>query len=436
MALMPGSNPLFGLNTLGGALSLETKNGARDPGTSMQAIYGSHTRRRGRVRARRVTGGGALHWYVAGNLFDEQGWREDSPSSVGAVVRQAWLAADADRREPQRRFCRHTLNGNGLQESGFLDRDYASVYTKPDETDNRSTFLNLSRRHSPRGRADAFRHGVLPPHPHEHAQRRHQRGFARSGALSAGCRRARRPGRRRYTGVPVSGETAVEHAIPEPGGASATGCYLDEPGEKCNGLINRGEIVSTMAAPRPDRRSARRGAVISSPSAARTTTARRTSCSPRSSDISIPIAASRARGVRRRRHRRDRHGEPFDTRVDLDGQTRTFSVYATDTLRWREGWHLTLSGRFNRTVVENHRPHHARRRTGSLDRHTYVQPLQPRGGSDHRSAAARQRLRRLQRRQPRGDVDRAWLRRSRIAVQAAQRDGRRSAARSGHDADD
>ena len=44
LALMPGSNPLFGLNTLGGALSLETKNGVRDPGTSIQAIYGSHTR--------------------------------------------------------------------------------------------------------------------------------------------------------------------------------------------------------------------------------------------------------------------------------------------------------------------------------------------------------------------------------------------------------
>ena len=46
-------------------------------------------------------------------------------------------------------------------------------------------------------------------------------------------------------------------------------------------------------------------------------------------------------------------GEPFDSRVDLDGQTRTVSLYATDTLRVHDGWHLTVSGRFNRTVVEN-----------------------------------------------------------------------------------
>ena len=34
VALMPGSNPLFGLNTLGGAVSIETKDGHSAPGTS------------------------------------------------------------------------------------------------------------------------------------------------------------------------------------------------------------------------------------------------------------------------------------------------------------------------------------------------------------------------------------------------------------------
>ena len=35
--LMPGSNPLFGLNTLGGALSIQTKDGRSHPGTMVQA---------------------------------------------------------------------------------------------------------------------------------------------------------------------------------------------------------------------------------------------------------------------------------------------------------------------------------------------------------------------------------------------------------------
>jgi outer membrane cobalamin receptor len=45
ITLIPGSNPLFGLNTLGGALSIQTKDGRSSPGTSLQATYGSHLRR-------------------------------------------------------------------------------------------------------------------------------------------------------------------------------------------------------------------------------------------------------------------------------------------------------------------------------------------------------------------------------------------------------
>ena len=55
MALMPGSNPLFGLNTLGGALSVETKNGVRDPGTlGASDLRQSYAASR-RIRARRFT---------------------------------------------------------------------------------------------------------------------------------------------------------------------------------------------------------------------------------------------------------------------------------------------------------------------------------------------------------------------------------------------
>ena len=54
MTLMPGSNPLFGLNTLGGALSIQTKDGTSNPGH----VGAGHLRQppapRARVRARRI----------------------------------------------------------------------------------------------------------------------------------------------------------------------------------------------------------------------------------------------------------------------------------------------------------------------------------------------------------------------------------------------
>jgi len=46
-------------------------------------------------------------------------------------------------------------------------------------------------------------------------------------------------------------------------------------------------------------------------------------------------------------------GAPFDNRVDLNGRTHTWSLYATNTLSIRDVWHLTASGRYNRTVVKN-----------------------------------------------------------------------------------
>jgi hypothetical protein len=68
--LMPGSNPLFGLNTLGGALAVETKSGLKNSGGSVELSYGSHLR-----RSLEFEYGGSnsrgWQWYLAGNRFGE-----------------------------------------------------------------------------------------------------------------------------------------------------------------------------------------------------------------------------------------------------------------------------------------------------------------------------------------------------------------------------
>src|SRR4029077_5350759 len=64
--LMPGSNPLFGLNTLGGTLSIQTKDGRNFPGATIQGYVGDNSRRAGEFEY-----GGfnqSLDWYVTGNL--------------------------------------------------------------------------------------------------------------------------------------------------------------------------------------------------------------------------------------------------------------------------------------------------------------------------------------------------------------------------------
>jgi len=78
--LIPGSNPLFGLNTLGGALSVHTKSGADNPGVAATLTGGSWGR-----RAVEFEAGGKkdqLDYFVAGNLFNEDGWRQASNAEV------------------------------------------------------------------------------------------------------------------------------------------------------------------------------------------------------------------------------------------------------------------------------------------------------------------------------------------------------------------
>ena len=170
-ALMPGSNPLFGLNTLGGALSIQTKDGRNSPGTTLQAVYGSDMRRYVEFEhgGRRMANG--VDWYVAGNLFAEDGWRDDSPSDVRQLFgKLAWRKSRGDV-SVTLAYADNELNGNGLQEIGFLDRDYASVYTKPDETDNRSTFLNVTTHRTLNDRTDVLRERATSATSAPHVQR-------------------------------------------------------------------------------------------------------------------------------------------------------------------------------------------------------------------------------------------------------------------------
>lgn len=142
ITLMPGSNPLFGLNTLGGALSIQTKSGEHFPGGGIQASGGSW----GRWAVEGEYGGkldNGVSYFFAGNQFKEQGWRDSSPSEVlqgfGKLgwsnektdIDISFSGADTD------------LTGNGLQSQTMMRQfGYDSIYTKPDNTQNKLGFIN------------------------------------------------------------------------------------------------------------------------------------------------------------------------------------------------------------------------------------------------------------------------------------------------------
>lgn len=141
MDLLPGANPLFGLNALGGALALATKSGFSAPGVEASALAGSFGRRQVQLAA--GANDGTTAGFVALNRYDEDGWRDDSPSRV----RQAFARVDV--RLPWGSLvvnglsARNRLVGNGLAPSDQVALRPESVFTSPDRTENRADHVRV-----------------------------------------------------------------------------------------------------------------------------------------------------------------------------------------------------------------------------------------------------------------------------------------------------
>ncbi|OIQ97537.1 vitamin B12 transporter BtuB [mine drainage metagenome] len=142
IALMPGSNPLFGLNTLGGAVSVQTKSGEHNPGGGAQVSGGSWGRRaiEGEYGGKLDNG---VSYFFAGNKFKEDGWRDSSPSDVLQGFGKLGWSNDKTDVDISFTGADTDLTGNGYTPQSMLQNlGYKSVNTKPDNTKNKLGFLN------------------------------------------------------------------------------------------------------------------------------------------------------------------------------------------------------------------------------------------------------------------------------------------------------
>lgn len=349
--LMPGSNPLFGLNTLGGALSVQTKDGVENHGTTAQITYGSSGR-----KAFEFEHGGSLNnlnWFFAGNIFHESGWRVDSPSDVRqGLAKVGWRVGKTDL-GLNLTYAYNTLHGNGLQEQKFLAQDWSSVYTIPDITKDRSPFLNFTVRHtfsdsvlfSGNGyyryiRADTI-NGNLNTNSLD--QSIYQPSATDQAALKAGG----------YTGYPTTGATAANTAFPK-WRCIAQALQLADPSERCDALTNHSlEDQNGYGATAQVTWLKSRGALHSQFTAGGGFTGslveftQSTQFGYLNPDRTITSVKAFADGST------TANGAPVDDRVNLHGLSNTFSLFATDTLTIGSAWNVTVSGRYNRNTVHN-----------------------------------------------------------------------------------
>jgi iron complex outermembrane recepter protein len=130
--LVPGSNPLFGLNALGGAVSLRTVDGFTGGGHRGRVWGGSFGGRR--IEARSGGSRGSLGYFLAGNVLEEDGWRDHSPSRLAQVFGSATWRGSGGFLGATLTGASNRLNGNGPSPVELLGQDRQGVFTHPDVT--------------------------------------------------------------------------------------------------------------------------------------------------------------------------------------------------------------------------------------------------------------------------------------------------------------
>lgn len=360
ITLMPGSNPLFGLNTLGGALSVQTKDGRTYPGSSVQFSGGSHARAALEFETGTSRADG-WHAFVTGQRFHERGWRASSPSDVGQLFAKLGRSGERGSFTLTAALADNTLVGNGMQEERQLARDRSSVLTTPDRTTQRAHLLNLSAQQqldagwSVSGQAfhRRIRTSTLNGDVNEAS-------FDQALYLSAtsAAERAALTGAG-YTGLPTVTENASNTPFPRwrciaQALLARNDPQNGEPGEKCTGVLNTTRTDQTHSGLAAELEwqgrlagLAHRGVVGAALDRSRVSFQQGSELGYVNADRSVTGVGAFGDGLTGG----NIDGEPYDTRVDLSARTTTWSVFGTDTLALDPRTHLTLSARLDRSQV-------------------------------------------------------------------------------------
>ena len=142
LTLVP-SNPVYGLNAIGGALSFDMKNGYTYHGVESEISGGSYGRGGATVQAGGESGN--FSGYITADAINDAGWRNDSPSSLRRVYSDLGARGD-NNTEFHVTFTGADNNfGAAAATPGqMLAQDWASIYTIPQTTQNQLAFLTAS----------------------------------------------------------------------------------------------------------------------------------------------------------------------------------------------------------------------------------------------------------------------------------------------------
>ncbi len=141
MVLQPASNPAFGLNSLGGSISVNTKTGFSSPGHRLEILGGSWDR-----HSEEISSGwnnGTFGYFVDTKYFSEQGWRDHSRSEVKQGLASLSWRSESSSLDLTLAAADNELRGNGAIPEELLRRSHKAIFTQPDITRNRMFLASL-----------------------------------------------------------------------------------------------------------------------------------------------------------------------------------------------------------------------------------------------------------------------------------------------------
>ncbi len=147
MQFIPGSNPIYGLNTLGGSISVQTKSGREAKGVGIEFEAGSWGRRRSLAEYGGVSKDGSFDYYVGYQHTHEDGWRKYSPSNLNQAFAKLGWQSESSKVNLSYITTNNNLTGNGFTPDYLLSGDRDQIHTRPDKTNNYYHHLALNGDH-------------------------------------------------------------------------------------------------------------------------------------------------------------------------------------------------------------------------------------------------------------------------------------------------
>jgi iron complex outermembrane receptor protein len=140
------SDPAYGLNALGGAISIQMKNGFNYQGAEAEARGGSFGQKAFTMQAGGQTGNFSA--YIAGDALNDNGWRDQSQSQLRRFFADIGARNETSEFHVSYMGAQNNFGAAAATPIQLVDQRWGSIYTTPQTYTNRLNFVNANGSHN------------------------------------------------------------------------------------------------------------------------------------------------------------------------------------------------------------------------------------------------------------------------------------------------